>query len=312
MEALLEEMSKLIDIENKNKSLETETLKREIQKHLSEICVLQAKLLASTDKNLALTDKNLALTDKNLALTDKILALEAKLLAQETKTLAPEEAKLLVLPEQMSSNVTVVIDVPVSVESQKTELVCEPVAIVLPFQPITCSYNDNKLCISTVGELVDDLHTSRSRIISCEHGENALALAIEIIQSESDNPMCNETDSFIIDYCFSGTTSHEAHDLENSTSKENYSWSCDVGIFQPTYDKYIEDEQDDEFNKDDWIFYGCYNRYAYRYVISYSLLLSYLEDETTKTLFLSEIPEIEMFKDRCISNDIICRKLDTY
>jgi len=311
MEALLEDMSKLIDIENKNKSLETETLKREIQKHLSEICVLQAKLLASTDKNLALTDKNLALTDKNLALTDKILALEAKLLAQESKTLAPE-AKLLVLPEQMSSNVTVAIDAQVSVEIQKTELVCAPVAIVLPSQPITCSYNGNKLCISTVGDLVDGIHTSRSRIISSEHGENALALAIEITQSESDNPMCNDTDSNIIDYCFSGTTSHEAHDLENSTSEENSSWSCDVNIFQPTYDEYIENEQDEEFNKDDWIYYGYYNRSAYRYVIPYSLLLSFLEDENTKTIFLSDIPEIEMFEDRCISNDIICRKLDIY
>jgi hypothetical protein len=301
MEALLEEMEKMIVEENKKKKSKEHTFLTEIQRLKEENLALTDKNLALADKNLALTDKNIALADKNLALADKNLALESKLLVLESK--------LLVLPEQMNSNGTVVLDVPpvaspVSVEIQKTELVCAPppVDIVVHYPLITCSYNGDKLCISSVGDLVDGIHTSRSVRIRHEHGENGLALAFEISESESDNPMRNETDSFIIDNYFTQTTVwvHEEQD------------SFDVGIFQPFYDKHIDNEQEDEADKDDLMYYGYYDRTAYRYVIPYSLLLSFLEDKPTKTLCLSDIPEIEMFEDRCISNDIICRKLNPY
>jgi len=147
---------------------------------------------------------------------------------------------------------------------------------------ITCSEYDGKMCISLTGELVpgDDI-----RLTTVGEYES-LAFAEETTKDDE-----SVTSSFIPKNCFKTVLSNK----ETTT------------IFEPIYGKYIDDAQEDELCKDDLMYHGYYNRTASRYVIPYSLLLSFLEDGTTKSFLLTDIPEI--FEYTLISEDSICSKL---
>ena len=257
------------------------------------------KIRALTEQNHALTEQNHALTEQNHALTEQNLALtEPKLESVETN-LALTEPKLesvetnLELIEQVSTNVLLSSDEPNSDESQEMTL--------SPSDgddgddddddeekpAITCSVYDGKMCISLTGELVpgDDIRlTTVGKYVS-------LAFANETTKTRNFKNDEIETSSEIICGCFDDVWTN----IKTSD------------VFQPKYGKYIGDAQEDESYKDDPMYHGCYDRTASRYVIPYSLLLSFLEDDTTKSFLLHDIPKI--FEDSRISEDIICSKM---
>jgi len=240
---------------------------------------------ALIEQNRALIEQNRALIEQNRALTTepKLESAEPKLESAEPK-LESAEPKLE-SAEQVSTNVPLS-----SVESQEITLStsdgdgddCNDGYDDNKQSPITCSVYDGTVCISSTGELAY-MGNIFSTVVS-KH--ESLAFAEETTEDEKNKY------SSIVEDCFTTVL---------------FTDETDETIFEPIYSTYTNDAQEDESYKDDPMYHGRYDRTASRYVIPYSLLLSFLEDDTTKSFLLHDIPE--MFENTLISKDIICSKL---
>ena len=239
-----------------------------------------------------LQEENDFLKSTNKSQKEQLIALEAKIITQKEHIFALE--KQIPIHEPIPEPNTVSYDL-----TDETVYYSEPQNTSHESPQLNCTYSHTQ----DYSEITISLEQSKTcyfygRQTIVSEGK-ALAFAVD----EEINEGIKNT--HIIDQCFTTVYCNcKCNELDERCC------TCDENklVFGDCYTHYIDDKVDQEPDENDPLYYGNYQKYAYRYVIPYKVLLSLsslllLNENDTFTFKLNDMPTV--LQKMYISEDFI-------